>query len=210
MAYVSSSFSYPLNFNTYLVAFNLRSPVSTLDKDTKNILIFWFDECEPKDWFKKNEDFDNKIRFKFANLIEQALDNRLDFWASNRQGCLALILLLDQFTRNIFRKDRKSFSGDKKALQLSSKCVEKNYLSVSAPDWCHFMLIPMMHSEDLIVQNQSLPLFKKYTSSQTYDFALKHQRIIKEFGRFPHRNSDLGRISTEEELNFLKTSGSSF
>ena len=184
--------------------------MSTLDEDIKNILIFWFDECEPKYWFKKNEDFDNKIRFKFNNLIERALNNRLDFWASSREGCLALILLLDQFTRNIFRKDRKSFSGDKKALQLSSKCVEKNYLSVSAPDWCHFMLIPMMHSEDLIVQNQSLPLFKKYTSSQTYDFALKHQRIIKEFGRFPHRNILLNRESTKAEKMFLCNPGIRF
>ena len=95
MAYVSSSFSYPLNFNTYLVAFNLRSPVSTLDKDTKNILIFWFDECEPKDWFKKNEDFDNQVRAKFNKLIEQALNDELDFWATNPEGSLALILSLN-------------------------------------------------------------------------------------------------------------------
>ena len=181
-----------------------------LDKDTKSVLIFWFEECEPKDWFKKNETFDNKIRFKFNNLIEQALNNRLDFWASTREGCLALILLLDQFTRNIFREDKRAFSGDKKALQLSSKCVKENYLSMSVPDWCHFMLIPMMHSEDLIIQNQSLPLFKKYTSNQTYDFALRHQKIIEKFGRFPHRNRILARDSTEQEINFLRMPGSSF
>jgi len=184
--------------------------VPKLHKDTKSVLIFWFEECGPKDWFKKNEKFDNKIRFKFNNLIEHALNNRLDFWASTREGCLALILLLDQFTRNIFREDKRAFSGDKKALQLSSKCVKENYLSMSAPDWCHFMLIPMMHSEDLIIQNQSLPLFKKYTSNQTYDFALRHQKIIEKFGRFPHRNKILARDSTEQEINFLKMPGSSF
>ena len=210
MAYVSFSYFYPLHFDTYLVAFNLRLAVSSLDKDIKSILNFWFDECEPTDWFKKNEDFDYKIKFKFNNLIEQALNNRLDCWASNREGCLALIILLDQFTRNIFREDKRAFSGDKKALQLSSKCVKENYLSMSAPDWCHFMLIPMMHSEDLIVQNQALPLFKKYTSSKTYDFAVRHQQIIEKFGRFPHRNKILTRESTEQEKKFLRMPGSSF
>ncbi len=181
-----------------------------LDKNSKSVSNFWFDECEPKDWFKKSEDFDNIVRKKFNNLVEQALNNRLDFWATTPEGSLALILLLDQFTRNIYREDKKSFSGDKKALQISSKCVLENYLSLSPTEWCHFMLIPMMHSENLNIQNQSLPLFKQYTSTKTYDFALRHQRIIKKFGRFPHRNKILGRISTEEELNFLKKPGSYF
>ena len=179
-------------------------------KDIKSVLTFWFDECEPKDWFKKNEDFDNTIRTRFKSLIEQALNNVLDLWATNPEGSLALILLLDQFTRNIYREDKKSFAGDKKALQISSKCVQENYLSLSPQEWCHFMLIPMMHSENLYIQNQVLPLFKQYTSSHTYNFALKHQKIIKKFGRFPHRNKILCRLSTEEELNFLMKPGSSF
>ena len=131
------------------------------DKDIKSVLKFWFDECQPKDWFKKNEDFDNTIRARFKNLIEQALNNLLDLWATNPEGSLALILLLDQFTRNIYREDKKSFAGDKKALHISSKCVQENYLSLSPQEWCHFMLIPMMHSENLNIHNQALPLFKQ-------------------------------------------------
>ncbi len=144
------------------------------DKYIKSVLTFWFDECEPKDWFKKNEDFDNTIRTKFNNLIEQALNGLLDFWATNPESSLALILLLDQFTRNIYREDKKSFAGDNKALQISSQCVQENYLSLLPQGWCHFMLIPMMHSENLNIQNQALTLFKQYTSNQTYNFALKH------------------------------------
>ena len=143
-------------------------------------------------------------------MIKHALNNRLDSWESNKEGCLALIILLDQFTRNIFREDKRAFSGDKRALRLSSKCVQENYLSSSPPEWCHFMLIPMMHSENIVIQNQSLALFKKYTSNQTYDFALRHQRIIEKFGRFPHRNKILNRKSTEQEINFLMKPGSSF
>ncbi len=184
--------------------------MSILDKDAKGVLFFWFEECTPKDWFRKSEKFDKKIRRKFNNLIEQALNNKLNSWLSNKEGCLATILLLDQFTRNIFREDKKAFVGDKKALQISLKCVDENYVKDSAPEWCHFMLIPMMHSEDLTIQNLSLPLFKQHTSNQVYDFALKHQKIIERFGRFPHRNKILGRKSTEEEKRFLKIPGSSF
>ena len=184
--------------------------MSPLDKDIKRVLTFWFEESEPKDWFKKDIGFDDDIRKKFNILIEKALNNKLDLWTTSLEGCLAIILLLDQFPRNIFREDIKAFSGDDKALEISSKCVLKNYLPLSPPEWCHFILIPMMHSENLIIQNQSLPLFKKYTSNQTYDFALRHQKIIEKFGRFPHRNKILGRKSTEEELTFLKMPGSSF
>ena len=117
----------------------------------KNVLNFWFNQRKPKDWLKKNQNVDNKIREKFNNLIEQALNNRLDFWPNHREDSLARILLSDLFTRNIFREDKNSFYGDKKAQQISLKCAEEAYLSFSTPEWYHFILIPMMHSENLII-----------------------------------------------------------
>ena len=101
----------------------------------------------------------------------------------NNEGSLALILLLDQFTRNVYRGEKLSFSGDKRALDISLKCIKKGYLKNFNSDWCQFALIPMMHSEDLNIQNQSLPLFLKYTKKRVYDYAIKHQKIISRFNR---------------------------
>jgi uncharacterized protein (DUF924 family) len=123
---------------------------------------------------------------------------------------LALILLLDQFTRNIFRDTARAFSGDDMALALSLRCVERDYINHPDAHWRHFMLMPMMHSEDLAVQNASLPLFKAHTGKLTYDYAVAHRDIIARFGRFPHRNAILGRPSTDDETLFLTQPGSSF
>ena len=181
-----------------------------MEENVRNILNFWFKESQPKDWFKKDKKFDDTIKFRFFDLIMSSLNNELQHWKINSEGSLALIILLDQFTRNVFRGSEKSFSGDTMALEISLYCIKEDYLSISKQEWCHFFLIPMMHSEDLNIQNQSLPLFKKYTAENTYNFAVKHQKIISEFGRFPHRNIVLGRKSTVQELAFLNKPGSSF
>ena len=175
-----------------------------------NILKFWFFECSPKDWFKKDIKFDQLVEKKFLKLVNHALQNKLNLWEKSPDGSLALILLLDQFTRNIFRGDPKSFFGDDKALEISLNCIEAGLLEVFNEHERQFMMIPMMHSEDLDVQENSLPFFKKYSNEKVFDFALKHRNIIKRFGRFPHRNKILNRSSTEEELNFLNKPGSSF
>ena len=121
-----------------------------------------------------------------------------------------MILMLDQFTRNIFWNTPKAFSGDEKALELSLVCHDKRYLEHDTPAYRQFMLMPMMHSEDTTIQDQSLHLFKDFTSKRVYDYAIRHRDIIKIFGRFPHHNKILGRVSTEEEIKFFKQSGSSF
>ena len=118
--------------------------------------------------------------------------------------------MLDPFTRNIFRNTPKAFSGDKKALELSLICHDKGYLQNDNPAYRQFMLMPMMHSEDIAIQDQSLPLFKEFTGERIYEYAIKHRDIIQRFGRFPHRNQILVRLSTEEEIEFLKQPGSSF
>ena len=178
--------------------------------EKEEILNFWFKQSKPEQWFKKNEDFDQMIENRFSCAIEDALRGTLDSWEVNETGCLALIILLDQFTRNVFRDTPRAFSGDKKALALSQLCCDKDYLTTPDVQRRQFMLMPMMHSEKLTVQDTALPLFKIYASEKDYEYAEKHREIIVRFGRFPHRNVILGRKSTNEELEFLKQPGSSF
>jgi len=176
----------------------------------QDILHFWLVETSPEFWFKKDDDFDALLESRFGKAVREALAGRLDHWANDADGCLTLILLLDQFTRNIFRNSARAFSGDEMALALSLRCVERQYLEPGQAVRCQFMLMPMMHSEDIDVQDASLPLFETYTSKITHNYALKHRNTISRFGRFPHRNGLLGRPSSAEEKMFLTESGSSF
>ena len=177
---------------------------------TTDVLNFWFVETTPEFWFKKNDDFDAAIQDRFGKAVTDALAGRLDPWANDADGCLALILMLDQFTRNMFRHSAQAFSGDEMAQALSLRCVERKYLDADKPFYCQFMLMPMMHSEDIGIQDMSLPLFEQYTPKLTYDYAVKHRDIIARFGRFPHRNAMLGRPSSNDEGQFLTQPGSSF
>ena len=177
----------------------------------KTVLTFWFEGCSPEQWFTKNADFDALLKDRFGDLVEKAMAGQLDAWAETPDGLQALIILLDQMARNIFRDTPKMYAGDDIALALSLKGVERGYLDqLGNPAMRQFLLMPMMHSEDINVQNKSLPLFKKYTQDMTYEYAIKHQVIVERFGHFPHRNAILGRPSTDEEIEFLKGPNSSF
>lgn len=176
----------------------------------KDVLDFWLVETEPQKWFVKDTAFDLEIARRFGSTVEAALAGRLEGWSAESAGCLALILVLDQFTRNIFRDTPRAFAGDKTALELSQTCIARGYIANDDPNWRHFMLMPMMHSEDIAIQEASLPLFKEFASENTYEYAVKHRDIIAKFGRFAHRNAILGRISTPEEVVFLTQPGSSF
>ena len=177
---------------------------------SSNILKFWFEDTKPNFWFKKSQLFDDSVRNHFEPTVEAALNGQLHAWSNDVDGCLALILVLDQFTRNIYRGVPAAFSGDSQALSLSLQCVTRRFVEHSNSNYRHFMLMPMMHSEDIATQDQSLPLFKQHTDERTHRVAIKHRNIIAQFGRFPHRNIILGRNSTEEEIEFLKEPGSSF
>ena len=179
-------------------------------RSAADILNFWFVETTPEFWFKKDDDFDAAIQDRFGKAVTQALTGRLDHWANDAFGCLTLILILDQFTRNMFRHSARAFSGDEMALALSLRCVERKYLDADKPSYCQFMLMPMMHSEDIGIQDMSLPLFQRYNSKLTYEYAVKHRDIIARFGRFPHRNAMLSRPSSRDEEKFLTQPGSSF
>ena len=181
------------------------------EKSIRAILAFWFEEIAPETWFKKDALFDDMLMRKFGKIIEQALAGQLDRWAQHKEGRLALILLLDQMTRNIFRDTPKAFSGDEIACALSLRSVADGFLERERNmHKRQFFLMPMMHSEDLEIQKQSLPLFKNLTSENAYDYAVRHHNIIERFGRFPHRNQILNRPSSEEEVTFLAQPNSSF
>ena len=132
--------------------------------EKEEIINFWFKECKPEQWFKKNEDFDQMIENRFSIAIDDAIKGKMNSWEETETGCLALIILLDQFTRNVFRDTPHAYTGDKRALTLSQLCCDKDYLANPDIQKRNFMLMPMMHSENLAVQDAALPLFKKYAS----------------------------------------------
>lgn len=178
--------------------------------DSKSILDFWFVQSTPNMWFKKSENFDELLRTKFNKTIEICLKVKIDEILISSDSYLSNIIVLDQFTRNVFRNKPKAFQGDQKALKLSKRAIQNNFLKKSKHHHNSFFLMPIMHSENINDHKFGLPFFKKFTNENTYKYALKHKKVIDKFSRFPHRNKILGRKSSQEELEFLKSSGSRF
>jgi len=175
------------------------------------VLAFWFVETRPRQWFAKDAAFDGLVRDRFLGLTRQALAGDLDPWGAETAGSLALVLLLDQFPRQIWRDTATAFAGDSQALALSLRAVELGWLEEEVEQARRqFWLMPLMHSEDLAVQEAALPLFQRHCDPRTADFARRHRDVIARFGRFPHRNAALGRVSSAEERAFLLTPGSGF
>jgi uncharacterized protein (DUF924 family) len=183
------------------------------------ILEFWFGrEGEPgygefrEAWFRKDPEFDRLIRDRFEPLYEAAAAGDLDGWRENARSCLALVILLDQFPRNMFRGDPRSYATDRKAQEMAQYAVD-HALDRELPAFQRmFLYMPFMHSEDLEHQRRSVELFRGLGDGGTdsSDYAVRHMEIIERFGRFPHRNEVLGRQTTPEEAEFLTQPGSSF
>lgn len=174
------------------------------------VLSFWFEETDTKQWFSSDPAFDALVRQRFEPLLQQAADGALLSWRSTAQGRLAEIIVLDQFSRNIYRDTPQAFAQDAMAVQLAQAAVAQGALDVLTEVERNFLLMPFMHSESRTVHLQAEPLFKTYASANTYQFELKHKVIIDRFGRYPHRNEVLGRPSTAEEIEFLQQPGSGF
>lgn len=173
------------------------------DKE-QEILDFWFNEIERADWYRKDEAFDAQMRTRFLTQVEQALAGAFDGWAVSANGRLALILLLDQMTRNLFRDTPRAFAGDGAALALSQAAIHEGQLDKEPNVFRRiFTLMPLMHSENLDVQKQSVTLFQKYADERSSDYAQQHLEVIEKYGRFPHRNAILGRASTNAEKAYL-------
>jgi uncharacterized protein (DUF924 family) len=176
--------------------------------DPGPVLRFWFDE-HPKDWFVKNPDFDTQIRTRFLALHEAAAAGRLAHWADEARSCLALVLLLDQFPRNLFRDDARAFATDAQARAAARVILQRGWdQSMTQPEQL-FAYLPFEHSESLEDQDLSCELMKDFSAEQR-QYAERHRDIIRRFGRFPHRNGSLGRPSTPAEIEFLKLPGSGF
>ncbi len=174
------------------------------------VLRFWFQETDARQWFSSDAAFDALVRERFEPLLQQAADGALASWRSTAQGRLAEIIVLDQFSRNIYRDTPQAFAQDAMAVQLAQAAVAQGALEVLTEVERNFLLMPFMHSESRAVHLLAEPLFKTYASANTYQFELKHKVIIDRFGRYPHRNEVLGRSSTPEEIEFLQQPGSGF
>ncbi|MDJ0509331.1 MAG: DUF924 family protein [Crocosphaera sp.] len=191
------------------------------NNEMRKILAFWFGEPEDFDygkprkfWFIKDSEVDQQVHDTFLPVYEQAVSRKLDEWKDTPLSCLALILLLDQFPRNMFRNLPQSFATDNHALELAQYAVSRQFDGQLLPVQRWFIYLPYEHSENLIHQQQAIALFSMLSndpdSQSAIKFAGHHYQIIERFGRFPHRNKILGRISTSEEIEFLSKPGSSF
>jgi uncharacterized protein (DUF924 family) len=190
----------------------------------QDILHFWFGEEaysaesyaeRRKLWFGKNPAIDQEIRDRFLELYHQASAGVLQGWAESPQGCVALVVLLDQFPRNMFRDQPQAFATDAQALKVAQRAIAQGFDRNLSPVERIFLYLPLEHSENLDHQRQCVALMASVCKdhpelNDPYDYALRHQAVIERFGRFPHRNRILGRESTPEEVEFLKQRGSSF
>lgn len=176
----------------------------------ESVIQFWFKEVSPAQWWKVDPEFDRLIVERFAELHGQATRCELFEWRAEPKGRLAEIIVLDQFSRNMYRGDRLAFAADSLALALAQEAIAaKADLALSEEERV-FMYMPYMHSESRSIHEVAERLFKEGGPKSSYDFELRHKAIIDRFGRYPHRNAMVGRQSTEEELAFLTQPGSSF
>ena len=176
----------------------------------QDILHFWFEKLTPKQHFVKDPALDATIRARFGDTLEAAARCELFAWRATPQGRLAEILVLDQFSRNVYRDTPRAFAQDAQALVLAQELVastQDRSLSVAQRA---FAYIPYMHSESALVHTQAVALFSQPGLEDSLRFELGHKAIIDRFGRYPHRNAILGRASSAEELAFLSEPGSSF
>ncbi|MGE5384586.1 MAG: DUF924 family protein [Betaproteobacteria bacterium] len=186
------------------------------------VLDFWFGRPgQPEygqqraEWFVKNPAFDARIRALFQPTVEAALDGSLADWAATPAGALALIVVLDQFPRNLFRGEARAFAGDPQARAVAREMVDAGLDRQLSPVQRVFAYLPFEHSEDMADQDRSVALFSAMAEAtpgfeETLDYARRHREVIARFGRFPHRNAALGRTSTADEVAYLAQPGAGF
>jgi uncharacterized protein (DUF924 family) len=174
------------------------------------VLRFWFEELEPAQWWKKDETLDREICGRFADVHARACRCELFTWRADARGRLAEIVVLDQFSRNIYRGSSRAFANDALALALAQEAVDRKADRQLEPVERSFMYMPFMHSESPKIHDIAVDLFERNGLTSNLEFELKHKRIIDRFGRYPHRNAILGRLSTEEEIAFLQGPDSGF
>ncbi len=171
-----------------------------------DVVAFWSD-AGPRKWFAKDDDFDDEIRQRFKATHFAAARRELDQWLDDADGALALLLLLDQFPRNLFRESAHAYAADSLARHYAASAIAAGHDAGCDPALRAFFYMPYEHSEDPQDQARSVELFGDLGNADSLDYALQHQRIIERFGRFPHRNRALGRDNTPEEQAWLDAGG---
>ena len=176
----------------------------------KEILKFWFEDIEESRWWVKDTAFDRLIFEKYSLIHASASKCELYEWRKHPEGRLAEIIVLDQFSRNMYRDSPSAYAYDGLSLVLSQEAISVGADEVLDSTKRGFLYLPFMHSESKRIHEIALELYKKNGNKASTEFEIKHKAIIDRFGRYPHRNGVLGRESTEEEMEFLKLSGSGF
>jgi len=186
--------------------------MKNLNHQSTEVLDFWFRELTPYQWFRGGAELDELVTHRFAPLLGQAIRNECDDWTATPRGRLALIILLDQFSRHVFRDTPQSFSQDIKAQQLCIEGIESGMDAALTSTERHFFYMPLMHSEDTKLQALSIEKFTalRNETEAILGFAKSHASMVERFGRFPHRNESLQRISTPQEVEFLRSSENIF
>lgn len=188
--------------------------------DARDILDFWFDEASAAHWFASDTAFDEQIRSRFGATAEAAGNGELDGWTATPSGWLALLILLDQFPRNLHRGDARSWTNDVKAQRIALSGIDRGDDSELPPLQRVFAYLPLEHAEDKGLQKRSVALFEQLHAEAPaeqqprfatfLDYARRHREVIDRFGRFPHRNAVLGRVDTAEEVAYLAEPGAGF
>jgi len=171
-----------------------------------DILAFWREAGSDR-WYKKDGAFDDEVRRRFLGLWQEAAAGKLSSWETSDDGALALVIVLDQFPRNMFRGDPRTYATDTMACEVAGRAIERGADARIEPGLLEFLYMPFMHSEELPDQLRCVELFRKSGNTYNLKFAEDHADIVRRFGRFPHRNPVLGRETTPEEQAFLDGGG---
>ena len=171
----------------------------------QEIVDFWFADKVRKMWFNSTAEFDRQLCDRFTELLEHASEGNLDHWKQSAVGCLALVIILDQFPLNMFRGEARSFATEARSREIAKHAIAKEFDKELTVEQQAFLYMPFMHSEDLADQEMALELFSKPGLESNLRFARHHHAIIQTYGRFPHRNQALGRSSTRVEVEYLES-----
>ena len=173
--------------------------------DPQPIIDFWFSEAVRPRWFQSTDEFDQALIQRYEDIWQQAKHGKLDHWMQTAPGCLALVIILDQFPLNMYRGTAKSFSTEARSREIARHALELNFDAQMPVEQKAFLYMPFMHSEDMADQDRCLELFEQPGLESNLRFARHHRGIIEKFGRFPHRNAPLGRESTPAEIEYLNS-----
>lgn len=171
----------------------------------EEIIDYWYSSEISKQWFASTAQLDTEIKSKYESLWQVATNGELDHWRANPQGCLALVIVLDQFPLNMYRNQPESFSTEAMSIDIARHAVKRKFDQALQPEQKTFLYMPFMHSEKLSDQNFSIELYSAAGLEENRRFAEHHRELIRRFGRFPHRNKILGRTSTPEEIEYLNS-----